>query len=342
MSVGGATAARTASLTRVVRHPHPLLAMQDLPSLNALRAFEAAARRGSVKGAAAELFVTPGAVSQQIKGLEQALGAPLFRRAPAGLQLTEAGAALYPVVREAFERIGGALARLRTRERAGPLTVTVLPSFAAKWLVPRLGAFYARHPQIDVRLSTTTHLTDLTRDDADVAIRMVREHYAQENPHLRCDLLFNQPLFPVCSPALTRAPRRLRVPQDLAAHTLLHDDSPVAWETWLARHGVTGVQAQRGPVFSDASMSLQAALEGQGVALARGELAARDLAEGRLVKPFDLILPYQFSYFLVCLPAVAEWPKVAAFREWMLEEVRRDQATPAPAPVGRPRRRRAP
>lgn len=296
--------------------------MNELPSLNGLRAFETVARRGSVKDAAAELYVTPGAVSQQVKTLEEALGTPLFRRQGTGLALTEAGAALYPVLREAFQSIGGALQRLRMRERSGPLTVSVVPSFAAKWLVPRLGSFRARQPEIDVRISATTQLVDLARDDVDVAIRLGQGDY----PGLRTDFLFTEPLFPVCSPLLARGEPPIRVPADLGRHTLLHDESYDGWQMWLALHDVTGVDSRRGPVFSDASMALQAAIAGQGVAMARGELVTTDLAEGRLVRLFDLAIPYRFAYHVVSLPAVAEWPKVAAFREWLLEEARAHQA----------------
>jgi LysR family glycine cleavage system transcriptional activator len=291
--------------------------MSELPSLNALRAFEAAARRGSMKAAAAELFVTPGAVSQQIKSLEESLGAPLFRRLKGGLTLTETGAALYPVLRESFESIARALERLKRREQAGPLTVSVLPSFAAKWLVPRLGRFRERHPEIDVRISANVHLADFTREDVDVGIR----HGQGEYPGLRSDRLLSVPLYPVCSPRLLNGGHPLREPADLRFHTLLHDDSPREWRRWLKLHGVRGVDAERGPVFNDAAMAVEAAVEGQGVAMTRAELAEQDLAEGRLVKPFDLSLPIEAAYYFVSPEAVADWPKVVAFREWLLEEV---------------------
>ena len=305
--------------------------MENLPSLNGLRAFEAAARCGSVKAAAAELFVTPGAVSQQVKALEAALGTPLFRRVGNTLQLSEAGAALYPVLHEAFQSIAGAVRRVREREQAGPLTVSTVSSFASKWLVPRLGRFRERHPQIDVRISATERLADFSRDDVDVAIRLGSGNYAG----LRSDFLFREPLFPVCSPRLVTGSIPLREPADLRHHTLLHDETYDAWLLWLRQHGVQGVEARRGPVFSDASMALQAAMDGQGVAMARGELAAQDLADGRLVRPFDLSVPYRFAYFVVSLPEVVEWPKVAAFREWVLEQARQFRAEhPQVAPAG--------
>jgi LysR family glycine cleavage system transcriptional activator len=296
--------------------------MNELPSLNGLRAFEAAARCGSVKQAAAELFVTPGAVSQQIKGLEEALGTPLFRRAGTGLRLTEAGAALYPVLHESFGQIAAALQRVRAREQAGPLTVSVMPSFAAKWLVPRLGRFRARHPQIDVRIGADARVVDLAHEDVELAIR-----YGQgNNPGLHSEKLLGEILFPVCSPRLLEGPQPLRTPADLRHTTLLHDDTTDEWQAWLTAHGVQGVDASRGPVFNDASMTLQAAIDEQGVALGRDVLVAEDLARGRLVRPFEGALPFRSATYLVCLPAVAEWPKVAAFMAWIREEARAYQA----------------
>lgn len=304
--------------------------MNDLPSLNGLRAFEAAARWGSIKEAAAELFVTPGAVSQLVKGLEESLGTPLFRRHGRGLALTQQGAELYPVLRESFQNIASALERLKVREQSGPLTVTVIPSFAAKWLVPRLGRFRERHPEIDVRISATLDLVDLLREDVDMAIRFGQGDY----PNMRSDWLLTEPLYPVCAPRLMAGSYPLRSPGELRFHTLLHDESPLEWGMWLERHGVEGVDASRGPVFNDASMVLQAAIEGQGIALSRGELAARDLEEGRLVKPFDLPLPIEVAYYVISPESIADWPKVAAFREWILAEAARP-----PEPVSHPEAR---
>ncbi len=301
--------------------------MADLPSLNGLRAFEAAARRGSIKEAAAELFVTPGAVSQLVKGLEESLDTPLFRRHGRGLALTQQGAELYPVLRESFQNIASALEHLKVREQSGPLTVTVVPSFAAKWLVPRLGRFRERHPEIDVRISATLDLVDLLREDVDMAIR----YTTGEHQGLRSDWLLAEPIYPVCAPRLMDGARSLRSPGDLRFHTLLHDESPREWLMWLEQYEVEGVDASRGPVFNDASMALQAAIEGQGVALSRGELAARDLEEGRLVKPFDLPLPNEVAFYVVSPESNADWPKVAAFREWILEEAAR-----APEPASDP------
>jgi len=297
--------------------------MFDLPSLNGLRAFEAVARKGSIREAASELFVTPGAVSQQVKVLEEALGASLFRRHKRGLILTEQGAALYPVLTEAFQSMALAINRLRENEREGPLTVSVLSSFASKWLVPRLGRFRGIHPEIDVRISATNLLTDFGRDDVDMSIRLGQGEY----PGLRSDFLLAEPLYPVCSPRLLERDPPLRHPEDLRHFTLLHDENPMEWQMWLKAHGVEGIDATRGPVFNDASMVLQLAIDGQGVAMTRGELAEDDLEQGRLVKPFDLTIPYRFAYWVVCPEASADRPKIVAFREWILAEAHRGRHT---------------
>ena len=294
--------------------------MDSLPSLNALRAFEASARKGSIKEAAQELFVTPGAVSQQVKGLEAALGVSLFTRSRKGLRLTGAGAALYPVLSESFAAITSVLARLREREHSGPLTVSVVPSFAAKWLVPRLGRFSEQHPEIDVRISASVNLVNFDREDMDLAIRLGLGVY----PGLRTDWLLTEPVIPVCSPSLLEGPHPLLAPEDLRHHTLLHDDTPREWRLWLDMQGVRGVDAERGPVFNDASLTLNAAIEGQGVAMGRGELIARDLAEGRLVRPFEMAIPFEFAYYVVCPEATADWPKIAAFRQWIMAEAGRE------------------
>lgn len=290
--------------------------MHTLPSLNALRAFEAAARHLSFKEAAAELYVTPGAVSQQVKALEDELGLALFHRHNRAITLTEAGQGLLPVATEAFRRLSDTVERLRANDRAGVLTISVLPSFAAKWLVPRLGRFGAAHPEIDVRISATTRLVDFKREDVDVGIRHGAGHY----PGLHAERLMGEALFPVCSPALLEGPNPLRTPADLAHHTLLHDDGHNDWTQWLRLVGAPEVNPLRGAVFNDAAIMLQAAIAGHGVAIARTMLVEEDLAMGRLVRPFEQSLPYDLAYYLVCLPETAEKPKVAAFRAWVQAE----------------------
>ena len=291
-----------------------------LPPLNALRAFEAAARHLSFTRAAAELHVTQTAISHQIKALEERLGVRLFRRLPRGLLLTEAAQRLLPPVRDAFDQIAAATERLAAGGASATLTVSVLPSFAAKWLVPRLGRLRAAHPDLDLRISASSELVDFARDDVDVGIRMGSGVY----PGLRTQRLFGEALVPVCSPLLREGPHPLLRPEDLAHHVLLHDEDYAGWELWLRLAGVPGVLARRGPVFTDSGMVVQAAAEGQGVALARRVLAAGDLAAGRLVQPFDVSIPHDLAYYLVCPEATAEQPKIAAFRSWLLAESQRE------------------
>ncbi len=298
-----------------------------MPPLNALRVFEAAARHLSFTKAAAELNVTQAAVSHQIKALEAHLGLALFRRLPRALRLTEAGQVYLPTIHDALERIARATADLGRDDATGPLKVSTLPSFAARWLVMRLQRFQHLHPDIDVLLTTTRDLVDFSRDDIDVAIRFGLGHW----PGLASRFVLREEVFPVCSPALMEGTPSLRRPEDLAHQTLLHDDYLVTWDAWLAIAGVTGVDAQRGPRFTDSALVLQAAVNGQGVALARGVLAADDLDAGRLVRPFAFSVPGDFAYFLVAPDRSFQRPKVAAFSAWVLTEACAPDAPPGPS-----------
>lgn len=298
-----------------------------LPPLNALRAFEAAARHLSFTRAAAELNVTQTAISHQIRGLEERLGVRLFRRLPRGLLLTEEAQRYLPPIRGAFDQIALATDRLVAAGAGATLTVSVLPSFAAKWLVPRLGRLRAAQPDLDLRISASSQLVDFARDDVDVGIRMGRGIY----PGLKVERLFGESLVPVCSPALQGGAHPLRRPEDLRDQVLLHDDDYAGWELWLGLAGVEGVDARRGPIFTDSGMVVQAAAEGQGVALARRQLAAGDLAAGRLIQPFEVTIPHDLAYYLVCPEATAEQPKIAAFRDWLLAEAAREADRPAVA-----------
>lgn len=288
---------------------------RDLPPLNALRAFEAAARLLSFTRAADELAVTQAAVSHQIKSLEEWLGVLLFQRLPRRLALTDGGRELLATIRNSFDRIESAVGRVRRNDGAGPLTVSVLPSFAAKWLVPRLGRFQTQHPDIEVRIAAETRLS-LFDDGVDLAIRAGRGHW----PDLVCERLLNEELFPVCSPRLLAGPAPLVDPADLKRHTLLHDDFEQDWRMWLDAAGVTGVDWRRGPRFSNSSMVIQAAVEGQGVALARSALAQADLKAGRLVRPFRIDIASDLAYYIVCPAAHTARPKVRAFRDWLMRE----------------------
>jgi len=303
---------------------------ERLPPLNALRCFDIAAKHLSFTKAAAELHVTHSAVSHQIKALEEWLGLPLFRRVNRGLVLTEAGQAYLKPIREAFERLGDATRRLRVRERSGPLTVSVMPSFAGKWLVPRLGRFRQRHPDIDVRISASSELADFERDDVDIAVRYGRGDW----PGLRVELLMHETLFVVCSPSLLQGPDAIRAPADIVRHTLLSDlDWRIdVWQIWFeaAGLGVGGVDARRALSFNYSNLMIQAAVDGLGVALSQHALAGDDLAAGRLVRPFDISLPTEYAYYVVMPEVSAERPKIAAFRNWLKDEAKAGkEAAPA-------------
>lgn len=289
-----------------------------LPPLNALRAFEAAARHLSFTRAAGELNVTQAAISHQVKGLEEQLGLSLFRRINRGLLLTEEGQSLFPVIRNALDALADGVERVRQRETRGMLTVSVLPSFAVKWLVPRLSHFQDRHPDIDLRISASERLVDFARDAIDIAVRFGRGYW----PGLRVDRVFSEAITPVCSPKLAR---QLSEPMDLARVALLEEDMLLTpefptWRDWLAAAGATNVDASRGPRFSHTHIMLQAAIDGRGVALSQVVLAADDLAAGRLVAPFPLRLPTDYAHYVVSPLVTADRPKVKAFREWVLSE----------------------
>jgi len=292
----------------------------DLPSLNALRAFEAAARHLSFKEAGRELHVTRGAVSQQVKALEEELGVRLFRRLTRQIALTEEGQALLPKVRQAFQLITTAAEGLTAERRGATLTISTLPSFASKWLVPRLGRFTEHHPEIDVRISATPVLVDFGRDGVDVAIRQGTGNY----PGLHSDFLLHADLFPVCSPALLKGSNPLREPADLRHHHLLHHRRAAEWSVWLQAHNVEGIDVSHGTRFSDDALVLQAAINGQGVAITRDPLASDDLAAGLLVRPFPQTTPDLFAYYLVCAPERAQEPKIVAFREWIVGAMQAD------------------
>ena len=289
-----------------------------LPSLNALRAFEAVARHGSVSRAAAELHVTHSAVSHQLKALEAEIGARLLRRSGRGVVATEAGQELAAALGDAFTAIGRAAMRAR-RGRAGVLTLSVEPSFAARWLVLRLGRFSAAHPGIDLRLAATADLADFARDEVDAAIRHGRGSW----PGLAALRLMSARAFPVCSPDLPTPARPLRVPDDLRHHTLLHEDDDGPWREWLATAQVAGVDAARGQRFDNGHLALAAAEAGQGVALAEEPLAAPAIAAGRLVRLFATEIGTDRAYWLVHPESPAPPAQVAAFRDWLLAEVGR-------------------
>jgi LysR family glycine cleavage system transcriptional activator len=290
-----------------------------LPSLTALRAFEAAARHLSFTRAAAELCVTQTAISHQIKQLEAHLGVALFHREPRRLSLTPDGQAWAREMRDVFARLFEAHRRLRARARtARPvLAVSVIPSFAAGWLVPRLGRFVAQHRDVDVHISPDERLVDFAAEPFDIGIRYGQGRY----PGLVVEKLADDAFVVVCAPSL-RARRRLASPDDLRRHVLLRDDEPGAWERWLSQNGVRDVDPAPGAVLTDSAMLVAAAVEGQGVALARRSLALDDIAAGRLVLPFPRVrpMPTGRAYYVAAPREKLARPCVAAFREWLRGE----------------------
>jgi LysR family glycine cleavage system transcriptional activator len=309
--------------------PRPVRAASDagasfrrLPPLNALRTFEAAARHLSFTRAAGELHVTPAAVGQQVRLLEDFVGVPLFHRTSRTLALTDAGEACLPEIREAFERLTAAVARISSADEVGPLVISVAPSLAGKWLLPRLERFEAAHPPIDVRVDASMQVVDLHRSNVDLAIRYGGGRY----PGLLVERLMGEAVFPVCSPALLAGEHPLRSPQDIRFHALLHDESPdddqtcPSWAMWLRAAGIDGVDHSRGPRFNQSSLVLEAAILGRGIALAKARIADADLAAGRVVKPFEISNPVEFAYYVVSIESKARMRKVELFRDWLRGE----------------------
>jgi LysR family transcriptional regulator of beta-lactamase len=276
--------------------------------LNALRAFEASARHLSFTRAAIELCVTQAAVSHQVKGLEARLGASLFRRLPRGLALTDEGLALLPSVRDSFDRLGDTLARFEGGRVLEVLSVGVVGTFAVGWLLPRLPAFREAHPFIDLRLFTNNNRTDLAGEGLDCAVRFGDGawHGTEAAP------LFEAPMSPLCSPAIAE---RLTEPAALLAETLLRSYRAADWPDWFAAAGLPPPPI-RGPVFDSSWVMVEAAMQGIGVALAPPMMFARDLQQGRLVRPF----PTQVSagrYWLTWLKSKAPSPALRAFQAWL-------------------------
>jgi LysR family glycine cleavage system transcriptional activator len=297
-----------------------VITRRRLPPLNAVRAFEAAARHSSFHAAADELAVTPGAVAQHVKSLEAWLRLPLFKRLPSkGVVPTQAGQRYAATASALLDQLAEATAKLMAQDNAHVLTVSTLYSLASQWLIPRLGTFRVANPGLDVRVVASNALTDFSREEVDLAIRSTRNPNA---PGLTVEFLMGETFFPVCAPALAES---LREPADLKHHTLLQEEwdqtipGYMNWPLWLEAAGIRGIDARRGPRFTHTFLVLQAAAAGQGVALATSVLIGDDLKTGRLVRPFGPEIPGIYSYYLVCPPAAAELPKVRAFRNWMME-----------------------
>ncbi|MDC9590640.1 transcriptional regulator GcvA [Xenorhabdus sp. XENO-10] len=293
-----------------------------LPPLNALRVFDAAARHLSFTKAAEELFVTQAAVSHQMKSLEDFLGLKLFRRRNRSLLLTEDGQSYYLDIKEIFTAINDATRKLQARSAKGALTVSLSPSFAIQWLVPRLSGFNQSFPGIDVRIQAIDREEDKLADDVDVAIFYGRGNW----PGMRTDRLYPEYLLPVCSPSLLTGDRPLKTPSDLTKHTLLHDSSRRDWQAYIRQLDMQQqINVQQGPIFSHSSMVIQAAVHGQGVALANNVMAQNEIDAGRLVCPFNDVLVSKNAFYLVCHDNQAELGKIAAFRKWILTQAATEQ-----------------
>lgn len=295
-----------------------------IPSISALRAFEAAATHGNFTHAATALHQTQGAISHQIRELETRLGVTLFERGARGISLTEAGALYLPFVREGLERLRAGARALSDTRSTNVLTVSMSPNFAAKWLVPRLGAFYEQHPNLDLRISAAMQHVNFEDDGIDVAIR----HGEGDWPHLHITRLCREEVYPVYSAATHQGADRVERLTDLRRHVLLHDRTREGWAPWLRQFNLDVEQfpLDKGPVFNQTSLAIDAAVAGQGVALARSALAALDLAAGRLVRPLAESVPARFAYWIVCPKPSAGAPKIVQFREWLLAEGARDEA----------------
>ncbi len=290
--------------------------MRYLPSLNGLKAFEAAARHESFTRAAEELCVTQGAVSHKVKALEEELGIKLFKREPRRLSLTSAGRNYLHIIRDAFDNISMGTEQLLQQQNSNALTVCTSVNFAAKWLVHRLGRFTDAHPEIDLTLSATSRSNDFARDNIDLLISTSEGNLTG----LHATRLCKEELVPVCSPSLN-----IKTLSDLKKHPLLHLDYRDDWLQWLDKAGLGDLERPRGTVMNRVSMTIDAAVNGQGVALARTALVANDLIQKRLVRPFDISLNVAFAYWIICPPAIANLPKIVTFRNWLLAEAAEDE-----------------
>lgn len=290
--------------------------MASLPLL-ALRAFVEVGERGSIKAAAQALHVTPGAVSQQIRLLEDRVGLALFTRERQGLRLTDAGSSVHPALLQAFAQMTQAMRSLQQTRARPTLTVSTVATFAASWLVPRLGRFHQRHPEIEVRVEATSGLVDLRQGRVDVALRHGLGHY----PGLDVRWLMAPVLVPVARPGLIDTQAALAAPADCLDYPLLHDSDRADWPLWLAAHGVgADARAERGTAFEDDFLLMRAALAGQGIALVPQEYAIEEIAAGRLVQLLDKPWPARFAYYVVMPQQSAQRPEVQAFVDWIVQE----------------------
>lgn len=303
--------------------------MRRLPPLNSIRAFEATARHLSFSKAADELNVTPGAVSQQVKALEEHLNLKLFKRKNRIILLTDEAQMCLPLLSEGLDKLSQGIETIREQSNDKPLTITASPTFASRWLLPRLSNFQQQFPDIDVRIDATNELADLVSDDIDVGIRFGTGEYSG----LEADYLFSQNVIPVCKPSLKAGKDIIQNPEDLKNHTLLHaqgdyfvidDDTHVDWEMWFATVGVQGIDARPGLHFSQYNLLIEAAIRGQGIALIGDAVISDELKSGQLVKLFEKTdIPLSFSYYLAYSNNKKNLSRVKIFRQWILDEVKK-------------------
>jgi len=285
-----------------------------LPNFSALRAFEAAARHENFSRAAEELHLTHGAISHQVRGLEQELGRALFVRHGRQVKITNDGLKFAQFLGKAFADIEAATDAMRATSINQRLTITSIPSFAARWLAPRLGRFIELHPDIEVVLQSSGHMQDLAREGVDVGIRFGRGNY----PGMVVLRLMGDVYYPVVSPHY-RGGQLPAVPADLARHTLLR--STERWTPWLHAAGLSLTEPSGGLMFEDLSMLIRSAADGNGVALVRHVVAMQEIASGQLLRLFDIATPSPDEYYFVTPPNAASKPQVLAFRDWLLEEI---------------------
>jgi len=291
---------------------------RELPPLSSLRAFEAAARHGSFVRAAAELNVTPSAISHQMRLLEAWLDVPLFHRRARPPKLTDVGQRFFHSLERAFDLLSAATNETKAAPTRSFLTVATMDSFAANWFVTRLHRFRQVDPALDVRITVDDRMVDFAKDEVDVAIRYGRGRW----PGTEAELLFEDEIFVVCSPALMTGHHPLDRLDNLRFHTLLHDNTRTGWAEWLRNVELDDViDASNGPSFGRSYLAIQAAVNREGVALASGPLVTDALNNGQLVRPFDTKLVARDAYFLVYPSRTPLPPKVASFRRWLLDEV---------------------
>lgn len=287
-----------------------------LPPLNALKAFEAAARHLSFARAAEELFLTPSAISHQIKALEEQVGVKLFQRKGRNVSLTDAGGRYYPALRQAFDQMNTATEDLAQSTALGALTINVLPTFAIRWLLPRISGFQQRHPEIEVRITTSISTIDFGRTEADAAVRFGDGNW----PGLAARLLMTEEIVPVCSPDLLKADRPLVTPADLKHYQLLHDiNRPDTWRRWLTAVGETSIDPEKGLKLETTNLAVQGAIQGLGVVPANPSLVQDELDRGLLIEPFAFHLRIANGYYLVYPKAHADRPRLHAFETWLTE-----------------------